>query len=106
METTENKVMGVISYLGVLVIIPILIGPKDAFVRNHINQGLVLCIIRTMSFIIIRLIGWIPIVGGLLEFMLGFIEGLTLVCAIVGIIYAVLGRTIKFPIIGDIELIH
>ena len=39
-----NKVMAILSYFGILVLIPIFAAKDDAFARYHANQGLVLLI--------------------------------------------------------------
>ena len=40
-----NKVMAVLSYIGILVLVPLLAGNKNSeYLRHHINQGLVIWI--------------------------------------------------------------
>ena len=42
-EVSRNKAMGVLSYLGILLLIPLLAGDKQSqYVKHHVNQGLVL----------------------------------------------------------------
>lgn len=103
MQSTENKIMGVLSYISILVLIPILIGEKDDFVRRHINQGLVLCVANIVCSQIGWFVGLIPFIGGLLLLLTRLVTlGINMLC-IVGIVYALQGKDKKLPIIGEIQ---
>lgn len=41
-DITDNKVMAVLAYIGILFLIPLLAAPNSRFARFHANQGLVL----------------------------------------------------------------
>lgn len=41
-DVQNNKVMAVLSYIGILVLIPILAAKESPFARFHANQGLIL----------------------------------------------------------------
>ena len=44
-DVKANKVMAVLSYIGILVLVPLLAGNKNSeYLRHHINQGLVIWI--------------------------------------------------------------
>ena len=43
-DITKNKAMAILSYLGILVLIPIFAAKDSKFARYHANQGLVLLI--------------------------------------------------------------
>lgn len=105
MVSTENKVMGVLSYLSVLVLIPILVGQKDGFVRDHANQGLNLCLIGIACRIVMSIVGWIPFLGWLVGIIVGVISLVVFVLAVLGIIYAVQGKFKSLPIVGSIKLL-
>lgn len=48
-DVRQNKAMGVLSYIGILVLIPLLAGNKQSeYVRFHLNQGAVLFIISAI----------------------------------------------------------
>ena len=48
-EVKRNKVMGVLSYLRILVLIPLLAGDKSSpYVKHHANQGLVFFILSSI----------------------------------------------------------
>ena len=91
---SQNTLMGALSYLGILVIIPLISDAKnDPFVKFHIKQGLVLLI----AYIITGIIRSAPILGWPVGSLLG------LACAIlmiIGIIHVLYGRMHELPVIG------
>lgn len=95
-ETKKEKVnpIAILSYLGILVLIPLLVEKKDEFVKFHARQGLVLFIgeIATMF------VSWIPIIGWFLGFLVGI---LWLVLSIIGIINVLNGKKTLLPVIGQ-----
>ena len=58
----EDKLFGVLSYLGILVLIPLLVKKDSAWVQDHAKQGLVMLI----YWVVGALVFWIPIIGWLL----------------------------------------
>lgn len=51
MNSKENRLFALISYIWILCIIPLLLKKHDKFVLRHAKQGLVLFIIETVAFI-------------------------------------------------------
>lgn len=86
-DIKNNKIWALLSYFGVLVLIPLL-GKKDSsFVQFHAKQGLVLLVGWVIS--------WFPVFGwaiGLIVFVL----------SIIGIINVLNGEKKKLPIVGDL----
>ena len=52
----DTTVMGILAYLGPLVIIPYLTAKDDAFVKFHIKQGLVLLVIEVGLWLLASLL--------------------------------------------------
>ncbi len=98
----KNKGMAVLSYFGLLILIPVFIARNDPFVRYHINQGLVLFLVDIICGIIGSIIGAIPVVGGIITLALGIV---IFVLFIIGIINAVKGEMKPLPLIGGIEIL-
>lgn len=97
-DIEENKVLAVLSYLGILFLVPLLAAPKSKFAKFHANQGCVLFIAE----VALTMVWIIPILG----WIVGFVGGIgTLVLAIMGIINALNGKAVKLPLIGDISVI-
>ena len=93
----NKKLMGILAYLGILVLIPIFAVKDDAFVRYHANQGLVNCIIA----IIASALSAIPIVG-LVFSLVGLV---CFVFMIIGIINICKDETKPLPLIGGIQIL-
>lgn len=110
MDVQRNKAMGVLSYIGILVLIPILAGDRRSeYVKFHINQGFALFI---LSKIVDLLSGnWVLGLHSLIDFggswFSGVFDILDLACfilMIVGIVAACKGERKELPIIGQIKI--
>lgn len=101
-DIKKNKVMAVLSYFGILVLIPILCAKNSKFARFHANQGLVLFIIEALVFPLLSIIfkGWV-----LLNWILGLLGLVIFVFAVLGIVYAVQGKAKEIPILGNIKIL-
>jgi len=86
-------ILAILSYLYILVLIPIIFGSKKPFIQYHTRQGmalLVLWVVFAFSF-------FVPI--------LPWIVGLyILVCIVVGIINVVTGHERELPLIGKLAI--
>ena len=92
-DVESNKAMAALSYIGILVLIPLLAKKDSPYAQFHSKQGLVLLIAEVITSIImaIPLIGWIVGVVGSITW---------LVIAIMGIVAAFKGEQKELPIIG------
>ena len=92
----NDKLFAILAYIGILWLIGLLVAPeKDhAFVKNHVNNGILLtiCGIVANMIIIIPILGWI--LGGLLDIVI-------LVFWVLSLIAAIKGEKYTLPIIGD-----
>lgn len=85
-DVEENKWWAVLSYLGVLVVIPLLAKKDSKFTQFHVKQGLVLLAGWVLS--------WLPF---------GPIIGLiVLVFSVIGIVNVLSGEMKKMAIIGEL----
>ena len=93
----KNTLMGVLAYLGILVIIPYLMAKEDPFVKFHIKQGLVLLVLG----LIVTLIGLIlPIMLIIAPVILVLRLGL-LALVIIGIVNVLQGKEKELPLVGQ-----
>ncbi len=90
------KLYAILSYFGILWLLGLLIEPEknDPYVKNHVNNGIILCIAGVASGII----GVIPVIG---VFIAGILSVVILVFAIMGIIAAASDKEFTMPLIGD-----
>ncbi len=104
MEDSNDKLYGVLSYLSILVLIPLVAG-KTQFAKFHANQGLILAIIEVIFTALICILAKMPIIGVIFGIVGGLFDLICLIMSIMGILNAVNGETKELPIIGSIRLI-
>ncbi|MCK4322545.1 hypothetical protein KAX08_08535 [candidate division WOR-3 bacterium] len=87
----EGKSIAWLSYLGILLLIPLLVKPDNPFCKHHAKQGLVMLLLWIGLWIIsnIPILGWfIGIIGWIILVIL----------AIIGIVQSLLGSYWKAPL--------
>lgn len=102
-DVAQNKVMGILAYLGFLFLVPLFAAKNSPYARFHTNQGLVLFICEFVLGIVSGILMFIPIIGWIISLVvsLGSIAFL-----VIGIINACSGEAKKLPIIGEITIIR
>ncbi len=90
-----NTLMGVLAYLGPLVIVSYLVAKDDPFVKFHIKQGLVLLVIQVVLWVLMPMMVW-----GLWSLM-RLINLAVAVLAIIGIINVVQKKEKELPLVGS-----
>lgn len=85
----DNKFLAVVGYLGILCLIPLLAKKDSPYAQYHGKQGLVLCILWVITW----LIGWFPLVGWALCIA-------AIILTIIGIQNAWSGKLEELPVIG------
>lgn len=108
-DIEANKVMALLSYLGILVLVPIF-GAKDSkFARFHANQGLVLCIAAIIYGVAYSILTSIILaISWRLYFvvsLIGLISVVFLILAVIGIINSLNGKAKELPLIGKYKLL-
>ena len=109
-EIQNGKVMGVLAYLGILVLIPLLAETNNRFVKFHTNQGLVLFITEIIynvaGRILLKVLGFISwAVAGIVGTLLNLVSLVFLVLLIIGIVNVCNGKAKELPIIGGIKIL-
>lgn len=108
-DIEKNKVLSLFSYLGILLLIPLLAAPKSKFARFHVNQGLVLFLAEiiwgVISGCITMIIGGIPVVGVLFSVLSKLVSLAMSILAILGIVNACTGKAKELPVIGSVKLL-
>ena len=108
-EVRQNKAMGVLSYLGILVLIPLIAGDKRSqYVRQHVNQGLVLYILSNIIDFVegnwfFGLPSFFHFGGGLFSWAFDIIDLAVFIILVMGIVTACKGERRELPIIGKIK---
>ena len=108
-DINDNKIISILSYISILVLIPIFAVPGSKFTRFHANQGLLLFvleialgIVKIVLGTILAVISWrlASIVNILVILDIAF-----LVLAVIGIVNAANGVAKELPIIGKFKIL-
>jgi uncharacterized membrane protein len=91
---SNNTLMGILAYLGILAIIPFLMAKDEPFVKFHLKQGLVLLSIE-LAIWVVGMFMW------QLWMILQIVNLGVLVLAIMGIINVVQGKQAELPLVGS-----
>lgn len=110
-DIESNKLLAALSYLGILVLVPIFAAKDSPFARFHASQGVNLLILDVIwgvvTGIITAILGAIGI--GVLSVLWGIVSWLVsivlLLVAVVGIINAVQGKAKELPVIGGFRIL-
>lgn len=114
-ERGQNKVFAILSYFGILFLIPVFAGKKSNYMKFHINQGLVLFILGWLVdftvgifdqiiFMIFRYSGvyQVPnVLSGIFSFLL---YSVLIAYTVLGVINAAKGQAKELPLIGKIHI--
>lgn len=108
-DAQDNKVMGILAYLGILVLVPIFAAKESPFARFHANQGLVLLIASFAYSVIVWIVTFVLALVSpglaLIGTLLSLVSLVFLVLMIIGIINAAKGETKELPVIGKYRIL-
>lgn len=91
----NRTLMGVLSYLGILVVIPLMMAKDDAFVKFHAKQGLVLALIGV-------LVWFVGMNMWSLWSLLQLVNLGVIILSIIGIINVVNHKEAEIPLVGSL----
>lgn len=114
-DVAQNKAMGILSYFGLLVLIPLLAAKNSKYARFHANQGLILFLLEVcigiVSWIVPSIFLGIWYVGGIyylvkaLNIIFKLLDLACLGLSIYGIVNAAQGKKQELPVIGKFRLV-
>ena len=105
-DIEDGKLMGILSYIGILCLIPYLTEKENEFVKYHAKQGLNLFLIEVICSAGLSIIGgmlWLLI--GLIALVSSCVGLLALALSIMGIVNVCNGEAKELPIINKFKLI-
>lgn len=105
-DIEDGKLMGILSYIGILCLIPYLTEKENEFVKYHAKQGLNLFLIEVICSAGLSIIGgilWLLI--GLIALVSSCVGLLSLALSIMGIVNVCNGEAKELPIINKFKLI-
>ena len=100
-DVEKNKVFGILAYLGILWLVPLLAAKDSPFARYHCNQGLVLFLGAMCVWFACLIVTAIPYLNLIMILVWPAFGIVCLVFAILGIVNAVNGVCKPLPLIGN-----
>ncbi|MBO4412315.1 MAG: hypothetical protein J5794_09055 [Lachnospiraceae bacterium] len=97
--------MGILAYLFLLVLVPIFAAKESKWARFHANQGLVLAIIEGALYVTMAVLGWIPVLGWIVNIVCWLANIGCVVLAVLGIVAAAKGQAKDLPIISKFKIL-
>lgn len=97
----NNILMGVLAYLGILVIVPILTSKNIPFVKFHIKQGLILAV-GELAVYVLGMFAW-NIMGSLWWSLSNLLSLGFLAFSITGIVNVLQNQEKPLPYIGQLS---
>jgi uncharacterized membrane protein len=109
-DAQDNKIMGILAYLNILVLVPIFAAKESPFARFHANQGLILLIASIALYVVVAILAAIFLavsyaLAALISILYLLVWLGILVFIILGIINAAKGEMKELPIIGKYRII-
>ena len=108
-DAEKNKIFGILAYLGILCLVPILAAKESPFAKYHANQGLVLFVLEIVIwialFVINIVLAMLPGGLGFLSAIFGLLYLAPLILLVIGIINAAAGKCVPLPVVGGIKLL-
>ncbi len=100
--SSNKTVMLVLSYFGILALIPLLVEKDDADVQWHAKHGLILMATWIVVSIVLTILAGVPGIGWILSCTVGPLLWLAiLVVHIICIMKAVKGDKFRLPVVSD-----
>lgn len=104
-DIAENKVMGILAYIGILVLVPIFAAKESPYARFHANQGLVIFIGEAATAIGLGILSLIPYIGWLFATLQYLICTGFAVLSVFGIVFVAMGKARELPVVGRFKLL-
>ena len=98
--TGSEKFMGVLAYLGVLVLFPLFLAKDSQFARYHTNQGLILFIAYIILGVLQKIFS-----TGIISTILWICGVIVFVFTIIGIVNVCKGECKELPWIGKYRIL-
>ncbi|MFA6446214.1 MAG: hypothetical protein WCW14_03125 [Candidatus Paceibacterota bacterium] len=96
---SNDKTMGILSYLSILVLIPIFTQNKSEFVKFHANQGLILLITHVIGQVVLG--SFVHLYG-----LVSLFSILILALIIIGIMNVLNNQMKQLPVIGGFKILN
>ena len=102
-SSNSNEIwMGILSYLGILSLIPYLVKDQTPFVRAHAVRGINLLLLEVIVWVAVGVFSFIPLLNDILSTLAGLAS---FILSLIGIINVANKEDKDLPFIGTIRMI-
>lgn len=102
-SSNSNEIwMGILSYLGILALIPYFVKDQTPFVRAHAVRGINLLLLEVIVWVAVGVFSFIPLLNDILSTLAGLAS---FVLSLIGIINIANKEDKDLPFIGTIRMI-
>ena len=103
-DINANKPMGILAYIGLLVLVPIFTARESKFAMFHAEQGITLCIAAQVIGLLAWIFSLIPVVGFVFSIISGLVGLVVFGLMILGIVNSVNGQAKQLPLVGKFTI--
>ncbi len=100
--SSNDTWMGILSYLGLLSLIPYLVKDQTPFVRAHAVRGINLLLLEIIAGVAVGVFSWVPVLNNILSTLAGLAS---FALSLIGIINVANKEDKDLPFIGSIRMI-
>ncbi len=108
-DRTQNNIVAILSYLHILVLVPLIAKKESPFTQYHAKLGLNLLLWHIVAevggSIILNVLGWIPVVGWLLGIAIWLVNAALWGVAVFGLVNAAQGKARELKILEPFKVI-
>ena len=100
--SSNETLMGILAYLGILALVPYLVKDQSTFVHAHAVRGMNLFLLEVIAWVAVGILSWVPVLNDVLSSVVGLAG---FVFSLIGIIYVANHEDKDLPLIGSVRLI-
>ena len=104
-DVNQNKGLACLSYVSILVLIPLFVAKDSAYAKFHVNQGLPLAIAGVAMGILQKILWFIPVIRWISGSLIGLLGLAIFVLSVIGLINALTGKAKELPLTGKIKIL-
>jgi len=103
MNKRTTDIVAYLTWVGL--VIAFVMGEREQS-KFHLNQSLVIWVAGTLATVVSEILGWIPLVGWIVDLAMGIVGLFCVVCWFIGWIAAIHGEEKPVPFLGQFKLLH
>ena len=106
-DINENHTMAIVmAVFPFLFFLPLVSGKNSPYLKFMANQTLIYFVLNLVLNAICQVVGAVPLVGGIVSGILAAVINLVmLILWLIGLINAINGNPVRYPVIGEFDIL-